>query len=54
MRRKNLLYKLRRRGIRCDTKRGIIELPYGEDPERAPQIKRLIKEYGFIIQTIIT
>lgn len=54
MRRKNLLYKLRRKGVRCDTKRRVIEYPYGEDPARIPQIRRLVKEYNFNVQLIIT
>lgn len=54
MRRKNLLYRLRRKGVRCDTRSRVIEFPYGEDPGRVPQIRRLVKEYRFNIQFIIT
>lgn len=54
MRRKNLLYKLRKKGVRCDTKARCIEYPYGEDPARVPQIRCLVREYNFNIQFIIT
>lgn len=54
MRRKNLLYKLRKKGVRCDTKTRCIEYPYGEDPARVPQIRCLVREYNFNIQFIIT
>ncbi len=53
MRRKNLLYRLRRKGIRADTRGRVIEYPYGEDPGRVPQIRRLMREYDFNIQFII-
>lgn len=49
MRRKNLLYKLRKKGIRCDTRSRCIEYPYGKDPRRVPQIRRLMQEYKTII-----
>ena len=32
MRRKNLLYKLRRKGFRCSTKERVIFCPYGSNP----------------------
>lgn len=35
-RRANLLYKLRRRGIRCNTKERCIYLPYTESPDKHP------------------
>lgn len=53
MRRKNLLYKLRRKGIRCDTKGRCIEYPYGGEPRDVPQIRRLMDEYKFNIQFVI-
>lgn len=53
MRRKNLLYKLRRKGVRCDTKGRCIEYPYGAEPRDVPQIRRLMDEYKFNIQFVI-
>ena len=53
-RRRNLLYKLRRKGIRCDSRTHIIEYPYGEDPRQVPQIRSIIDEFNFNIQFIIT
>lgn len=53
-RRANLLYKLRRRGIRCDTKQRCIYLPYMESPKKYPQIPRLCREFHFYVQFIIT
>lgn len=52
-RRKNLLYKLRRKGVRCDTKGRCIEYPYGAEPSDVPQIRRLMDEYKFNIQFVI-
>lgn len=53
-RRANLLYKLRRRGIRCGTKQRCIYLPYMESPKKYPQIPRLCREFHFYVQFIIT
>lgn len=52
-RRANLLYKLRRHGVECNTKHRVIFLPYGDAPERHPQIPRLCLEFHFNIQYII-
>ena len=54
MRRKNLLYKLRKKGIRWDAKSRCIEYPYGEDSMREPQIWRLMQGYNFNTQFVIT
>ncbi len=53
-RRANLLYKLRRRGIQCNTKEHLIYLPYMEPPEKYPQIQRLCREFHFHVQLVIT
>ncbi len=53
-RRANLLYKLRRRGIQCNTKERCIFLPYMESPEKHPQILRLCREFHFYVQFVIT
>lgn len=54
MRQKNLLYKLRRKGVRCSTKERIIFYPYGGVPLNVVQIQRLCEEYGFKVQFEIT
>lgn len=53
MRRKNLLYKLRRQGVRVDSRSRIIEQPAGTEI-RAVQAAKLVKEYDFTIQIVIT
>ena len=53
-RRANMLYKLRRIGIHCNTKERCIYLPYNEDPKHYPQIPRLCREFHFYVQFIIT
>lgn len=50
MRRKNLLYKLRRKGVRCSTQERIIFFPYSGAPLNVIQIRRLCDEYNFKIQ----
>lgn len=50
MRQKNLLYKLRRKGVRCSTKERTIFYPYGGEPMDIIQIKRLCEEYEFSVQ----
>lgn len=50
MRRKNLLYKLRRKGFRCSTKERVIFCPCGSNPLTVVQIRRLCKEYDFKVQ----
>lgn len=50
MRRKNLPYKLRRKGFRCSTKERVIFCPYGSNPLTVVQIRRLCKEYDFKVQ----
>ena len=52
-RRANLLYRLRKKGVRCDTKAREIYFAYNKDPMKVIQIKRLCKEYYFNIQLII-
>lgn len=50
MRRKNILYKLRRKGVRCSTKERMIFYPSGGNPLTIVQIRRLCEEYGFKVQ----
>ena len=52
-RRANLLYRLRKKGVRCDTKARVICLAYDKDPMKVIQIRRLCKEYNFNVQLTI-
>ncbi len=49
-RRTNLLYNLRKKGVRCLTKERMIFFPYGEDPNAVRQIVCLCNEYHFHVQ----
>ena len=49
-RRDYLLYKLRKRGVRCLTRCRTIFVPYGSDPMTVPQIVNLVREYNFAVQ----
>lgn len=53
-RRSNILYKLRKKGVVCDTKARVIELPYGADPDAIVQVGRLRREYRFNVQFYIS
>lgn len=48
-RRANLLYRLRKKGVRCDTRQRTIYYPYGQTPGER-QIQQLRQEYDFKIQ----
>lgn len=52
--RKNLLYRLRRKGVRCSTNEKTIYFPYGGDPMSVVQIRRLCSEFGFYVQFQMT
>jgi len=49
-RRANLLYRLRKKGVRCNTKQRTIFLPNGYEIQDICQIQRLRKEFYFVIQ----
>ena len=54
-RRSNILYKLRKQGVVCDTKARVIELPCGGEPRSANvQVARLRREYRFNVQSYIS
>lgn len=53
-RRANLLYSLRRKGVRCHTKKRLIFIPCGEDPSRYKQAVKLCHEYNFVVQFFLT
>lgn len=52
-RRANLLYRLRKKGIRCNTKAREIYIAYNKDPMKVIQIRRLCKEFSFNVQLTI-
>lgn len=49
-----LIYRLRKKGIRVNTKERVIFLPYGESVEDYVQIVRLQREFYLNVQFIIT
>lgn len=49
-RRANLLYRLRKKGVRCDTKAREIYFAYDKDPMKVIQIRRLCNEFNFRVQ----
>ena len=53
-RRSNILYKLRKKGVVADTKARTIELPYGSDPDKIIQVRRLRRKYRFNVQFYIS
>lgn len=50
MRRKNLLYRLRKKGVKVNTRERCIYLPYGSKPDNIAQVRHLRREYDFVIQ----
>ena len=53
-RRANLLYSLRKKGIKCLTKERMIFFPYGDqDPLLVKQISALCNDYNFHVQLIL-
>lgn len=50
MRRKNLLYNLRKKGVKVNTRERCIYLPYDSEPDHIAQVRRLRREYDFVIQ----
>lgn len=49
-RRAYLLYKLRKKGIRCLARQFTIFYPYGKDPVTMAEIVHLRKEFHFSVQ----
>ncbi|PXZ44934.1 hypothetical protein DMB45_00350 [Sanguibacteroides justesenii] len=52
-RRANILYRLRKKGIRCVTRERTIFYPFGENPYDILQIRQLLSEFNFVVQTYI-
>ena len=50
MRRKNLLYRLRKKGVKVNTRERCVYLPYGSEPDNIAQVRRLRREYDFVVQ----
>lgn len=40
MRRKNLLYRLRKKGVKVNTRERCVYLPYGSEPDNIAQVRR--------------
>lgn len=49
-RRANILYRLRKKGFRCSTREREIYFPYGKEPMKVVQVKRLCDEFNFKVQ----
>ena len=49
-RRANLLYKLRNKGINCDTRKKTIFCDYDKDIREISQARKLIAEFHFVVQ----
>jgi hypothetical protein len=49
-RRANILYRLRKKGVRVATRQRIIFYEYGGKPETIPQVWKLTSEYNFHVQ----
>ena len=48
--RKNLLYRLRKKGVKVNTRERCVYLPYGSEPDNIAQVRRLRREYDFVVQ----
>lgn len=48
--RDNLLYRLRKKGVRVITRERTIFFPYDGEPFKTIQVKRLCKEFHFHVQ----
>lgn len=45
-----MLYRLRKKGVRCDTRHRTIFYPYGQNPNEVLEIRRLREEFNFTVQ----
>nr|DAW84745.1 MAG TPA: hypothetical protein [Bacteriophage sp.] len=52
-RRNNILYRLRKKGVRCVTKERTIFIPYGKNPYDILQVRQLLSEFNFVVQVYI-
>ena len=50
MRRKNLLYRLRKKGVKVNTRERCVCLPYGSEPDNIAQFRRLWREDDVVVQ----
>ena len=51
--RDNLLYRLRKKGVRADTRERTIFFSVGGEPFKLIQIRRLCREFHFNVQLVI-
>ena len=49
-RRTNILYRIRKKNIRCNTRERTIFYPFGLNPYDILQIRQLLAEFNFVIQ----
>lgn len=49
-RRTNILYRLRKKKIRCNTRERTIFYPFGLNPYDILQIRQLLAEFNFVVQ----
>nr|DAS75204.1 MAG TPA: hypothetical protein [Caudoviricetes sp.] len=49
-RRANILYRLRKKNIRCNTRDRTIFYPIGLDHKEVLQIRQLLAEFHFVVQ----
>ena len=49
-RRANILYRLRKKGFRCNTREMTIFISQGCDPDAVLQMRQLRSEYHFVVQ----
>lgn len=49
----NILYRLREKNIRCSIRERTIFYPFGKNPYEVLQIRRLLTEFNFVVQTEI-
>jgi hypothetical protein len=48
--RKDIIYRLRRKGVRIDVRHRTIFFPFGDNPNDVVQIRRLRNEFNFNVQ----
>ena len=52
-RKTNILYRLRKKGVRCVTKERTIFIPNGKNPHNILQVRQLLLEFNFVVQFYI-
>jgi hypothetical protein len=47
---RDIIYRLRKKDVRVETKVRIIYFPYGQNPDDVVQVRRLRSEFNFTVQ----